>query len=286
MKIQKITPINHPYLLPLSYIPDPPRVLFFKGELPKSRRPTVAIVGTRKPTSYGREVTQMLASDLAQKGVVIVSGLALGIDAISHQSALDAGGTTIAVLANSVDQIYPRTNYRLGQAILQNGGAIISEYEPPTDARDFQFLARNRIVSGMADAVIVVEAASRSGTLATAAHALSQGRDVFAVPGLITSALSRGCHHLIKQGAQPVTCANDILECIAPDLQEKQMILPLGATPMQARIIEQLVQGVNDGEMIRQILHINLDEFQQTLTLMELDGTIRPLGGNRWTLKR
>ncbi len=286
MKIQKISPVSHPYLLPLSYIPSPPRALFFRGQLPKSRQPSVAIVGTRKPTSYGREVTQMLASDLAQKGVVIISGLALGIDGISHQAALDAGGTTIAVLPSSVDQIYPRTNYQLGLAILQNSGAIVSEYEPPTDARDFQFLARNRIISGLADAVVIVEAAGRSGTLATASHALNQGRDVFAVPGPITSALSRGCNYLIKQGAQPVTCANDILECIAPDLQEKQMILPLGTTPVQTKIIEQLVNGVNDGEIIRQILHIDLDDFQQTLTLMELDGAIRPIGGNRWAIKR
>lgn len=286
MKIQKITPIHHPYLLPLSYIPDPPRVLFFKGELPKSRRPSVAIVGTRKPTGYGREVAHMLACDLAKKGVVIISGLALGIDSICHRAALDAGGVTIAVLANSVDQIYPKSHAQLGTDILNNHGAIISEYEPPTDARDFQFLARNRIISGLADAVVVVEAASRSGTLATAAHALHQGRDVFAVPGLITSALSRDCHHLIKQGAQPATCANDILECIAPELLEQQTILPLGATPLQSRIIQQISAGIHDGDAIRQAIGIDLNEFQQCLTIMELDGSLRPLGGNRWAIKR
>ena len=140
----------------------------------------------------------MLAFDLAKKGVTIVSGLALGIDGIAHAAALEAGGTTIAVLANSVDTVYPASHRSLGEAIIEHGGALISEYEPPRPAREFQFLARNRIVSGLSDAVIIIEAAARSGTLATATHALAQGREVFVVPGNITSPLSMGCNTLLK----------------------------------------------------------------------------------------
>lgn len=148
------------------------------GELPDERLPSVAIVGTRKPTTYGKEVTRQLASDLAKRGVIIISGLALGIDGLAHRGALEAGGTTIAVLANGLPDIYPSTHRALADEILASRGAIISEYEPGVSARGFQFLQRNRIVSGLSDAVIITEAATRSGTLNTAAHALEQGKEV------------------------------------------------------------------------------------------------------------
>ena len=194
MKINRATPDKHNYLLPLTNIAKVPQYIYFTGSLPEDRIPSVAIVGTRKPSAYGKEVAHTLSYDLAKKGVVIISGLALGIDSIAHKAAIEASGTTIAVLANSVDQIYPRTNKDLAEKILGSGGAILSEYEPPTDARDYQFLARNRIVSGLSDAVIVIEAAARSGTLATVSHALDQGKEVFVVPGNITSPLSTGCN--------------------------------------------------------------------------------------------
>ncbi|MEO7904443.1 MAG: DNA-processing protein DprA, partial [Candidatus Saccharimonadales bacterium] len=159
MKINRVTPSKHNYLRILSTIPNAPTELFFRGTLPSDRVPTVAIVGTRRPTSYGKEVCHTLAHDLAKRGIVVVSGLALGIDAIAHRAALEAGGTTIAVLASSVDQITPHTNRGIGEAILDHGGAIMSEYDPPNSGRDFQFLERNRIVSGLSDAIIIVEAA-------------------------------------------------------------------------------------------------------------------------------
>jgi len=243
--------------------------------------PRVAIIGTRQPTRYGKEVCHMLAYDLAKKGVPIISGLALGIDGIAHQAALEAGGNTIAVLANSVDQIYPRTNQGIGENILASGGVILSEYEPPTDARDFQFLERNRIVSGLSDAVIIIEAAKRSGTLATATHALAQGRDVFVVPGNITSPLSAGCNALLKQGAMPVTCAQDILEVIAPQLLETQTSLALGGSPLESAIITHLQTGIRDGDELCQLLDVTPAEFNQALTMMEIDGILRPLSGNQ-----
>lgn len=262
-----------------------PKKLYFIGQLPETRMPTVAIVGTRKPTAYGKEITYQLASNLASRGIVIVSGLALGIDGIAHQAALDAGGITIAVLANGVDIIYPATNRRLADDIIAKGGAIISEYEPGIRARDYQFLERNRIVSGLSDAVVVTEAAIRSGTMSTVTHALDQGREVFVVPGNITSPLSAGCNNLIKQGAHPVTCAEDIIEIIAPNLLQTQILLPLGSTPIESKIIELLQSGIRNGDELQNLANIKTSEFSQAITMMEISGIIRALGGNQWTLK-
>lgn len=284
-KINSIRPLEHEYLKIIDTIANNPKRLYFKGKLPDHRVPTVAIVGTRKPTSYGREVTYQLAYDLASRGVVIVSGLSTGIDAIAHQAALEAGGITLAVLGNGIDTIYPAVNYSLAKEILSKGGAIISEYEPGVSARDFRFLERNRIVSGLSDAIIITEAAIRSGTMSTAAHALEQGREVFVVPGNITSPLSAGCNKLIKQGANPITCAEDVLEIIAPELLAGQSILPLGMNPLESKIISMLQSGIRDGDELQQKSEVGVSEFSQTLTLMEISGTIRALGGNQWTLR-
>ncbi len=284
MKINRIDSDKHKYLQIADCIAKKPKTLYYRGTLPTTRLPSVAIVGTRKPTAYGREVAHQLAYELAQSGVVIISGLALGIDGIAHRGALEAGGTTLAILANSVDRIYPRSHQALGEQILSQGGAIISEYEPPTDARIYQFLERNRIVSGLADAIVIIEAAARSGTLNTAAHALEQGKELFAVPGNITSPLSAGCNHLIKQGAQPATSAKDILEVICPDLQLHQTSLPLSTSPLETKLITLLQEGLRDGDQLQQASGVSATEFSQALTMMEINGLIRALGGNQWTL--
>ncbi len=285
MKINKISPHSHKYLQIIDTIAKCPETLYFIGKLPEKRRPTVAIVGSRKPTAYGREVTYQLAFDLAKQGIIIVSGLALGVDGIAHRATLDAGGITLAVLANSVDSIYPSTHINLSKDIIKGGGAMISEYEPITEARDFQFLERNRIVSGLSDAVIVTEAASRSGTLSTVMHALEQGREVFVVPGNITSPMSAGCNNLIKQGAHPITCAQDVLEIIAPDLLQPQTSLALGSNPQESKIISLLQSGIRDGDELQLLSELDASEFSMTLTTMEISGTIRALGGNQWTLR-
>ncbi len=285
MKINSISPQDSKYLQIITTIAIPPKKLHFIGKIPDKRIPTVAIVGSRKPTAYGKEVTYQLAFDIAKRGVVIVSGLALGVDAIAHRAALDAGGKTLAVLANGVDIIYPATNRDLAYDVLAHEGAIISEYEPGTEARDFQFLERNRIVSGLSDAIIVTEAAARSGTLSTAAHALEQGREVFVVPGNITSPLSAGCNNLIKQGAHPITCAEDVLEIIAPELLRPQSLLPLGSTPLESKIISLLQSGIRDGEELQVLSEVDIVEFSRAITMMEISGTIRALGGNQWTLR-
>jgi len=284
-KINSLRPLEHEFLKVVETIAHSPKRLYFKGKLPEQRTPTVAIVGTRRPTSYGKEVTYQLAHELAMRGVVIISGLAIGVDAIAHQATLDAGGITIAVLANGIDTVYPATNQNLAKDILAKGGAIISEYEPGIEARDFQFLNRNRIVSGLSDAIIITEAAIHSGTMSTAAHALEQGREVFVVPGNITSPSSAGCNKLIRQGACPITCADDVLEVIAPELLTRQSLAPLGSTPLESKIIELIESGVRDGEELQIRTGTDISEFSQTLTLMEISGSIRALGGNRWTLK-
>jgi DNA processing protein len=285
MKINSATPGSHSFLSPLTALHKVPSFIYYRGKLPEKRVPSVAIVGTRKPTHYGQEVTAKLAGDLARKGIIIISGLALGTDAIAHRACLDAGGTTLAVMANSVDQIYPRTNYELGEMIVQRGGALISEYEPPIGPRDFQFLERNRIVSGLSDAVLIIEAAARSGTLSTAAHALEQGREVFVVPGNITSPMSTGCNNLLKQGAHVATCADDILEIIAPDLLRPQTSLPLGDTPLETAILSLIHGGLRDGDQLHQATEAPITDFNQALTMLELAGSIRALGGNQWTLR-
>lgn len=285
MKINRILPDDEPYLQIIDTIANKPKALYVIGKLPTERRPTVAIVGTRKPTAYGREVAHQLAYDLAQKGIIVISGLALGTDAIAHRGTLEAGGTTLAVLANGLESIHPKTNRDLAINILAQGGALISEYEPDVTARDFRFLERNRIVSGLSDAIIIVEAAQRSGTLSTAARALEQGREVFVVPGNITSPLSAGCNALLKQGATPITCADDVLEVIAPDLLDPQTSLALGNNALETQIITLLQSGLRDGDQIFAQCDTTTSEFSTTLTMMEISGTLRSLGGNQWTLK-
>lgn len=284
MKINTISPDDHNFLQIISTIAQKPKLLYFIGMLPNERSPVVGMVGTRKPTSYGKEVTFNLAYELAQKGVVIVSGLALGVDAIAHKAAIEAGGTTVAILANGLDSVYPATHRKLAEDIVKNGGALISEYPPGTPARDFQFLSRNRIVSGLSDAVVVTEAASRSGTLATVAHALEQNKEVFAVPGNITSPMSVGPNRLISQGAHPVMNADDILQIIAPNLLVQQTTLNLGGNPVEVKIIDLLKAGIRDGETLQKEAGFTISEFSQSMTMLEIQGMIRGLGGNQWTV--
>ena len=284
-KINVIRPLEDPYLQITECIDSLSDKLYYIGKLPEGRLPTVAIIGSRKPTAYGREVTAKLAGDLARRGVVIVSGLALGVDAIAHQAALDAGGITIAVQANGLHRLYPTTNKRLGEAIIASGGAILSEYEAGVEPRAHQFLHRNRLVSGISDAVIITEATSRSGTLNTAGHALSQGKEVFAVPGNITSALSAGCNQLLRQGATPLTSVDDVLSVIAPTtVAGKQAPLPIGSTPLEQAIIDAIATGKRDGDEILTILKADPAEFNAAMTMLEINGIISPLGGNRWTI--
>ena len=289
MKINRISPDEHIYTQRLGDIADSPKSLCYIGKLPENRAPTVAIVGTRKPTRYGTEVTERLSFDLAKRGVVIISGLALGVDALAHKAALEANGTTLAVVVNVLPDISPKTNLSLARQIVAKGGAIISEWgeEDETPIGKWSFLYRNRLVSGLSDAVIITEAAAQSGSLNTAAHALSQGREVFVVPGNITSPLSAGCNNLLKQGAIPVTEASDVLEIIAPQLLPKaikQTRLPIGDTPAENTLLQLLASGIRDGEQLQTQSKLSASDFSSALTMLEINGLVKPLGANQWTI--
>jgi DNA processing protein len=198
----------------LRAIHDPPPRLHVRGEagLDLLSRPSASIVGARACSPYGAQVARLLGRELAAAGVVVVSGLARGIDAEAHRGALDGGGATVAVLGCGIDRDYPAANAELARRIVESGGLIVSEYEPGVEPAPWRFPARNRIIAGLCSATVVVEARERSGALITADFALEEGRDVLAVPGEITSALSAGTNALLKLGAGPVTAAGDVLE--------------------------------------------------------------------------
>lgn len=217
------------YPAALADIPDPPPVLFRRGTLAALTAPAVAVVGTRNPTAYGLDATAHIVVPLAEAGITIVSGMARGIDGHAHRAALDAGGYTVAVLGCGADVVYPPEHRSLRDEIASRG-LILSEFPPGTAPDPAHFPRRNRIISGLAAAVVVVEAGEKSGALITAAAALDQGRDVFAVPGSIFSRSSDGCRHLIGAGARPVGSALEILEGIVdrggPRAEKKEGALP------------------------------------------------------------
>jgi DNA processing protein len=247
-------------------------------------RKSVAIVGSRKVTPYGRQVTADLAGRLAEQGVVIVSGLALGVDAIAHQAALEAGGLTIAVLPSPVEAIYPAGHRRLAMQILEQGGALVSEFPAGTKTFPGNFIARNRIVSGLGDALLITEAAEKSGTLHTARFALEQGRDVLAVPGNITSQTSIGTNNLIKAGATPVTSYEDVMYVLGLHTHATTISQVYGRNAEEQTVLDLLLTGNTDGEALQKASKLDIATFNQTLTMLEISGKIRPLGANQWAL--
>ena len=203
----------------LKEILDAPQELYYKGELPKPHEIIIGIVGTRKATHGGKIIAKQIAQELAQKGILIASGLALGIDSAAHEGALLGGGKTIAVLANGLDVVYPRQHYALAKKILSTKGLLLSEYPEGTPAYPNQFLERNRIISGLSTALILIEAPIRSGSLATARNALNQGREVLVVPGPANHPNYQGSHMLLREGARLVRNAEDVIEDLGLDSQ-------------------------------------------------------------------
>ena len=289
MEINRILPDEHIFSQRLTNIANPPKSLCYMGKLPETKAPVVSIVGSRKPSAYGKEVTERLATDLTKAGCVIVSGLALGVDCIAQKAAIEAGGTVVAVVPNELPDISPRTNYQLAMSIIEQGGAVVSEWMKGDNkiVNRWSFLERNRLVSGLADGIIITEAAERSGTLNTASHALNQGRDLFVVPGNITSPLSAGCNTLLKQGAYLVTGADDVLSIIAPEKLQKDngQELAASATIEEAIIIKLISEGLRDGDEIQQKSGLSASDFATALTMLEINGVIKPLGANNWTLR-
>jgi len=273
----------------LKEIHDPPAILYIKGGFKPEDEYTLAIVGTRHPTSYGIQVAAELTHKLSTAGLTVVSGLARGIDTITHKTCLEAKGRTIAVVGSGIDQksIYPQSNRKLSDIISENG-ALISEYPIGTEAMPYHFPARNRIISGLSLGTLVVEAAEKSGTFLTANHALDQNRQVFAVPGPIYSKNSLGPNNLIKMGAKLTTNVQDILEelnlaslteqveakKIIPDSKEEALIIDLlSAEPIH---IDKIVAATK----------LDTATVSSTLTLLEMKGNVRNLGGMQYVLTR
>lgn len=281
MKINSLTPKNKDYPPLLKEVANPPKKLYVIGQL-TNNNPHVAVVGSRKLSPYGKHVTNQLAGELAACGVVIVSGLALGVDTIAHQAAIAAGGRTVAVLANGLDQIYPASNRNLAKKILSTHGAIISEHEAGVPPLKHHFPARNRIITGLSMAVIITEAASHSGALITANFALEENRLVMAVPGNITSATSAGANNLLKAGATPVTEARDVLTALDMEAPELKAKIAKPASQEEAVILDLLAQNITDSEELLIQSGWDAPKFNQVVTLMEISGKIRNLGAGKW----
>ncbi|MGQ9517088.1 MAG: DNA-processing protein DprA [Anaerolineae bacterium] len=260
-----------------------PPVLFMLGELTPADEWALAVVGTRYATGYGREVTRRLVMPLAEMGVTIVSGLALGIDGEAHRAALDAGGRTIAVLACGLDQIYPPEHRRLAQEITAHG-ALLSEYPLGTLPERRNFPPRNRLISGLARATLVVEAGSQSGALITARFAAEQGRDVFAVPGSILSPRQMGTNWLIQEGAIPVMSYEDIVRSLQvemlPAKQEAQRSLDI--SPAESTLLACLGEEPLHIDELGRRSGLPIDVVSSTLTIMELKGMVRQMGGMQY----
>jgi DNA processing protein len=274
----------------LRTIADPPPFLYVRGEIRQIDEKAIAVVGSRSHSDYGRRVARDLSHNLVSLGFTVVSGMARGIDGTAHETAIDAGGRTIAVLGSGVDVPYPPEHEPLYRRISENG-AVVSEFPLGTRPIAFNFPARNRLISGLSLGVVVVEATERSGSLITAALALEQGREVFAVPGEVGSSRSRGTHRLIRQGAKLVESVNDIVEEIAPQLLRRgagpaeplQRALPANVS-VEARTVFGLFQqrSLQIDEII-EITGLPPSRVAEILLNLELQGFLRPLPGKRYT---
>ena len=283
----------------LRQIAHPPHLLYVYGETDLTDRFPVAVVGTRRASAYGLTHTREIAAELAQTGVCVVSGLALGIDAAAHTGALDDGGRTVAVLGSALDKPYPQENEPLMRRILESGGSVVSEYAPGTPPSRYSFLQRNRIIAGMCLGTLVTEGPRRSGALNTATRTLENGREVFALPGNVDSPGAQLPNMLISEGARLVTGAADILSALviepkdAPKAAqaavapmeapaEKKPHIPGGLDETQRAICAALLAGEADFDALCAVSGLESDELGALLIEMEMDGLVTPLAGTRY----
>ncbi len=268
----------------LKRIPSPPQILYIKGTLPPDDKPAVAVVGTRRPSRYGLEACEVLTRDLATSEVVIVSGLALGIDTRAHAVSLEAGGTTVAVLGSghSPRVLYPAANRGLAEKIVGAGGAVISEYPYDLKAQLWTFPQRNRIIAALAEGTLVVEAKERSGARITARYALDFGKDVFAVPGEIFSQNAATPHELIRDGAMLATSAKDILFALGLETPEEEAEKKEAHTDEEKHILSFLIEPKHASDLTRESA-LPTPVVNQTLTILEIRGIIKHIG---WGLYR
>jgi len=276
---------NYPKLLKEIYTPPP--VLFYRGKL-SSDEYTLAVVGTRKTSSYGRQITDEIAGHLARQGLTIVSGLALGIDTLAHKATLNNKGRTIAVLGSGLNKIHPTSNIRLSKQIIASDGLILSEFSPLTPPLKQNFPRRNRIISGLSLGTLVIEAPKKSGALITARYALEQNREVFAVPGSIYNTNSIGTNNIIKQGAKVVTQSDDLLEALnlkeVKKYRENKKNLPKSSE--EEKIMKILKRESLHVDKIIEHSKLEPSVVNSTLTLMEMKGLVKNLGGMIYTKAR
>ncbi|MCM2339142.1 MAG: DNA-processing protein DprA [Burkholderiales bacterium] len=278
MKIKKLSKKEFPKSL--LEIPQPPEDLWIIGELPKDENLIfLSIVGSRKFTSYGKESCEKIIAGLQGYPIVIVSGFAIGIDTISHKKAMQVGLKTIVFPGSGLgdEAIYPKTNVRLMREVVESGGCLISEFEPNFKATQWSFPMRNRLMAGISKAVLIIEAEERSGTLITARLATEYNRDVLAIPGSIFSSSSNGTNRLIRQGATPITCADDVLEALGFERKndkEKQKSLFLDLSPEEKKVIELLREPIPRDDLIR-AMKIPIPNANAILSIMEIKEIIK-----------
>ncbi|MEK7647401.1 MAG: DNA-processing protein DprA [Patescibacteria group bacterium] len=276
-KYQTVTLADKDYPALLREIPNPPETLSLLGNFRAWNKPAVAIVGTRKATSYGLQAARALGRELASSGITVVSGLALGIDAEAHRGALEANGNTVAVLGSGINMIYPATNRPLAEKIIKQGGAIISEFSPDLPPERWTFPQRNRIIAGLSNVTLVVEAPEKSGALITAYLALEYNREVAALPGEITSLNSQGTNKLIKLGAAIIRNADDVLELLG--ITTPNAKAPLDKLDKIENVIMQCLSSPQSKDEILNLTQLPADTLNQKLSLLELKGAIKNNGG-------
>ncbi len=287
LKVVRIIDDNYPKLLKEIY--NPPYLLYYKGNLDNLTTQTLGVVGTRKITPYGKQVAELIVSQLLEQNFIIVSGLALGVDAVAHYICVQHHKTTVAVLGGGLDNanVYPGANRFLANTILQNNGLLISEFAIGTMPTKFNFPLRNRIISGLSKGVLVVEAGESSGALITAKFALDQNREVFAIPGPITNNLSTGTNNLIKSGAKLVSNVQDILEEF--NLQEitSSKFSPeiIADSPEETLIIRYLQNDQKHINELVRLTNLSITELNSTLMLLEMKGVIQNIGNMIYILK-
>ncbi len=282
--IKEITIDSQNYPCLLKEIEEPPDKIYVRGEIPK--RDFLAIVGTRQCSAYGKQATIDIAKDLTRAGLGIISGMARGVDTIAHRACLEAGGKTIAVLATAIDDesIYPRENLKLSHEIIRQGGCLLSEFPTGTLTGRWSFPRRNRLISGLSIGVLVIEAKTKSGAIITARWAQKQNKKLFAIPGSIYSLNSWGPNHLIKKGAKLVRSAKDILEEVGISPIERQEKI-INNSPEGALILRILKSGPLHIEDIIKQTGLSPQKVCSTLSLMEIEGQVRSLGGNIYGLR-
>ncbi|WP_297282063.1 DNA-processing protein DprA [uncultured Anaerococcus sp.] len=285
-----VTILDKDYPHNLRYIEDRPALLFYKGSLDYEKdKNSIAFVGARKCTDYGKWACKSLSQGIGSSGITTVSGLAYGIDAMCHKASLEVGAKTIGIIGCGIDKIYPKQNRYLYEQIAEKG-LILSEFPLGTEPRSFNFPKRNRIISGISLATVVIEAKEKSGTMITTRCALEQGKEVFAVPGNINSIYSKGTNKLIQEGSKLITCADDILEELDYLIEFEANLEKIDYTSLEKDelvIVKYIEENPNStADIISANLNISIDEINYLLTSLELRDFIENIGNNEFTIKR